>query len=86
MAILTDNNDLAAQLVEAGAQTYYNGSDTERDLSPIFLVCAKDNTFLLELMCDHGLSLAVLNSKGETPVTYASKQHKVHIVNYLSLR
>jgi len=54
-----NNQEIAKILIEHGAKTYYSGSMQQKDLSPIFLACEKENTELLEAMCDHGASLTV---------------------------
>jgi len=59
VAILMNNQEIAKILIEHGAKTYYSGSMQQKDLSPIFLACEKENTELLEAMCDHGASLTV---------------------------
>jgi len=46
----------------------------------------KEHQDLLELMCDHGISLTVKNSVGMTPLMFAAEQNYQIIVNYLSLR
>ena len=46
----------------------------------------KENTKLLELMCDHKAKLTVKNSVGMTPLMFAAEQQYQEIVNYLSLR
>jgi ankyrin repeat protein len=62
LSIIMDNSELAVSLIEAGAKTYYDGSRTQKNLSPIFLVCEKEDIDLLEVMCDCGASLYVKNS------------------------
>ena len=37
-------------------------------------------------MCDHGFRIDVMNSFGETPLSFSSKRHKNQIVNYITLR
>jgi hypothetical protein len=59
MAILMENNYLAAHLIINGAKCYYEDITAQKDISPIFLACEKENTDLLELMCDHGCPLTV---------------------------
>jgi len=72
MAILIKNQHISEKLVISGAKYYYSDTDELKDLSPIFLACEKENTQLLELMCDHGAKMNVLNSKGQTPLMFAS--------------
>lgn len=44
-------------------------------------------TNLLELMCDHNVSLTVKNSIGKTPLMFAAeKKDCENTVNYLTLR
>ena len=86
MAILLNNDEIASQLIINGARCYYDHSIVQKDISPIFLACEKENTDLLELICDHGCPLSVVNSMGQTPLMFASQQKKSKVVNYLSLR
>jgi ankyrin repeat protein len=41
---------------------------------------------LLEVLCDHGAKLTVKDSKGRTPLMFASSKGYNEIVNYLTLR
>ena len=59
MTILMNNNNIATLLIINGASCYYDNNITQTDISPIFLACEKENTDLLELMCDHGCPLSV---------------------------
>jgi ankyrin repeat protein len=58
----------------------------ERDLSPIFLAIRKENTRLLEILCDYNASMTVKDSEGRTPLMFASAKGYNEIVNFLSLR
>lgn len=58
----------------------------ERDLSPLFLAIRKENTQILEIMCDHGANLTCKDSEGRTPLMYAAAKGHNEIVNYLTLR
>lgn len=58
-------------LIENGACFYYEELKF-RDLSPIFLAIKKQNTSLIEILCDHGANLTVKDSSGMTPLMYAS--------------
>ena len=64
MTILMNNNIIATQLIINGAKCYYDYNIAQKDISPIFLACEKENTDLLELMCDHGCPLTVQNTAG----------------------
>lgn len=86
LAILMENWQLALLLQEAGADDYYDGSPFQRDHSPIFLVCEKENVEVLDRMCDSTSTFRVTNSRGETPLTFAARAHKVSVLNYLTLR
>ena len=55
-------------------------------MSPIFLAIRKENTHLLEVLCDHGAILTVKDTEGRTPLMYASAKGYNEIVNYLTLR
>ena len=50
-------------------------TDEEKDFSPIFMAVQKLSTELLELMCDHGVSLTVKNSMGMTPLMFAAENN-----------
>ena len=78
--------NISKQLIEFGACSYYNETDEQKDFSPIFMAVQKEHQDLLELMCDHGISLTVKNSVGMTPLMFAAEQNYQIIVNYLSLR
>ena len=71
LSILNDHKDCAIYLIENGAQMYYKEIQ-KRDLSPIFLVIRKQNTEILEVLCDHGCSLTCRDSKAMTPLMFAS--------------
>ena len=86
MAILLGNEDIAEELITAGAETFYSQTDFLRDYSPIFLVCDTDNTELLDLICDKEIIFSVWNSKGETPLSFSANSNKMKVVKYLSLR
>jgi len=86
MAILVKNEKLANKLISAGSISYININSNTKDLSPIFLAAENEYTDLLEIMCDHGAKLEVTNSKGQTPLMFASQLQKQDIVNYLTLR
>ena len=86
MAIKKELWDICKILIDAGAKTYYNGSYIEKDLSPIFKVCDMENTEILDLMCGKESVFYSINSRGETPLTYASRWRKFKTLNYLSLR
>ena len=55
-------------------------------MSPIFAAIRKENTVLLEILCDHGAVLTVKDSEGRTPLMLASAKGCNEIVNYLTLR
>lgn len=74
------------KLIQAGAKSYHDDNATVKDLSPIFLAAEREYTNLLEIMCDNGASLTVVNSRGMTPLMFACQLEKQEIVNYLSLR
>lgn len=78
--------EISKELIEFGACSYYNETDEQKDFSPIFMAVQKEHQDLLELMCDHGISLTVKNSVGMTPLMFAAEQNYQIIVNYLSLR
>ena len=86
MAIKKELWDICEILIDAGAKTYYNGSNIEKDLSPIFIVCNKENEEILDMMCEKECIFYSINSQGETPLTYASRWRKLKTLNYLSLR
>lgn len=73
LAILNVNEDCAEYLLEEGALSYINGTDIEKDRSPIFLAIRLQNTKLLESMCDYHNDLTLKNSEGLTPLMYAAK-------------
>ena len=58
-SILMENYEIAKILIEHGADSFYPGTDIQRDLSPVFIACEKENILLLESMCDHGAKLNV---------------------------
>lgn len=80
------NQKLAIKLIQAGALSYHDANSVQKDLSPIFLACHYEFTDLLEIMCDYGANLNLLNSKGQTPLVFGCQHEKFEIVNYLSLR
>lgn len=85
-SILQDNQKISKMLIEFGARSYYNETDKQMDLSPIFMAVQKQSTELLELMCDHEASLALKNSVGMTPLMFAAEQNYQSIVKFLSNR
>ena len=86
MAIKKEFWTICEILIDAGAKTYYNGSNLEKDLSPIFKVCDEENAEILDMMCEKESVFHSINSRGETPLTYASRWKKLKSLNYLSLR
>ena len=50
------------------------------------MACEIENADMIEIMCDHGQSLVVKNSRNQTPLMFSSTRQKQDIVNYLSLR
>jgi ankyrin repeat protein len=74
-SILRSNIEISRLLIEFGARCYYNETDEEKDFSPIFMAVQKLSTELLELMCDHGVSLTVKNSMGMTPLMFAAENN-----------
>ena len=69
MSILSGNqqdknfqNTFALNLIYAGAQSYFDNNDLSKDLSPVFLACQIEDTYLIETMCDHGLNVLWKNS------------------------
>ena len=72
-SILKGNNEISTLLIEFGAQSYYSRTDEEKDFSPIFMAVQRENTKLLELMCDHKAKLTVKNSVGMTPLMFAAE-------------
>jgi ankyrin repeat protein len=85
LSILHNHEKCSEFLIHSGAQFYYD-SLHERDLSPIFLAIRKENTKILEILCDHNASMVVKDSEGRTPLMFASAKGYNEIVNYLSLR
>lgn len=73
LAILIGNKEIAKKLIISGARSFYFDNSQQKDLSPIFLACEKEQSDLLELMCDHGASLSVQNTSGQTPLMFASQ-------------
>ena len=73
LAILNDNRDCAEYLLEEGAMPFMEGSDIEKDRSPIFLAIRTQNTELLQVIFDHEIQLNVKNSAGLTPLMFAAK-------------
>lgn len=65
--------DISKELIEFGACSYYDQTDEQKDFSPIFMAVQKEHQDLLELMCDHGISLTVKNSVGMTPLMFAAE-------------
>ena len=59
LAILIGNKEIAKKLIISGSKSYYDDNHQQKDLSPIFLACEKEQSDLLELMCDHGADLTV---------------------------
>lgn len=84
LAILNKNEDCAEYLLEEGAFSYIDGTDIEKDRSPIFLAIRLQNTHLLEIMCDYNNDLTLKNSEGLTPLMYAAKHGYNQIVNFLT--
>ena len=66
----------AKLLIEAGSKFFYSATPRQRDLSPIFLACEKQNIDVLEHMYDHGAESNVRNSNNLTPIMFASEQGK----------
>lgn len=73
IAILMKNKELAIMLIQGGAQSYYEENSIQKDLSPIFLAAEFEMSDLLEIMCDHGADLNVVNSRGQTPLVFGSQ-------------
>ena len=65
-------NQLALDLIQAGAQSYFVNNNESKDLSPVFLACEIEDANLIETMCDHGLNVLVKNSNNQTPLLYSS--------------
>ena len=86
LATLNNQKDCAEFLLEEGAWSFVNGSDLEKDRSPIFLAIRTENTELLEMMFDYESQMAVKNSDGLTPLMYAAKHGYNQIVNFLTQR
>ena len=85
--IVGRHQNLCKLLVKKGAKFYFDGSDTEKDLSPIFIAVILRNLELLVLMLkDAMIARDVLNSAKQTPLMYAAQYNISEIVNYLSLR
>lgn len=89
-AILQKKFKIASSLIEFGARCFYDETNESRDLSPIFMAMQTKNaeiTELMELMCDHNVSLTVKNSTGMTPLMFAAEKKDCEkVVNYLTLR
>ena len=81
LAILNNHEDCVVLLIKSGAMVFHDGSDIEKDRSPVFLAIRKENQKILE-----AIFASVSNSDGEediknsqmlTPVMFAAK-HKFH--------
>lgn len=78
---------MAQLLIKKGAKYYFDGSDREKDLSPIFIAVILHQLDLLVLMLKNSMiDIDVLNSTKQTPLMYAAQYNISEIVNYLSLR
>ena len=79
--------ECAEYLLEQGAQSFIDGTDEEKDRSPIFLAIRQDQPTLLEIMYDYSEpDINPKNSQGLTPLMYAAKHNKTYIVNFLTQR
>jgi len=63
-----------------------DGTDLEKDRSPIFLAIRQQNTELLEMIFDYESQMNVKNSDGLTPLMFAAKHGYNQIVNFLTQR
>ena len=74
-SILYGHDDIAETLIEAGAQSYYDENDQQKDYSPIFVAVQKGKNEILELMTFQSASLGVKNAAGMTPLMFAAEQN-----------
>lgn len=84
-AIRHNNKDAATELLKKGALMFFE-SDQERDLSPFFSACELNKLWAIELFCDFGADISIMNSKGQTALQYTALQGYDNICMYLSLR
>ena len=83
---LKNNNMVAVKLLVDYKSAIYYVEKHRRDISPFFFAIRKQNVEAIEYFCDRGVDMAVKNSEGLVPLTYAAIKGYDDIVNYLSLR
>lgn len=53
LAILNDQRECIEHLLEEGAMTFIDGTDQEKDRSPVFLTIRQQKTQILEIIFDY---------------------------------
>lgn len=87
LAILNDKPECVDLLLENGAKAFNDGSDREKDRSPIFLAIRKEQKETLTSIFDQMDSdqQMIKNSAGLTPVMFAAKNNYYESLNVLVL-
>ena len=88
LAILNGKQDCVDFLLEAGALAFNDGSDREKDRSPIFLAIRNEQKDILTSIFDVTEPEEVRkmkNSQGLTPVMFAAKNKLFEALNVLVL-
>ena len=82
----SEESETAQDLLNAGAQVFIDGTDEQKDRSPIFLVIRRDQAKLLGVMYLHTQKAQeIKNSQGLTPLMYAAKNNNTKIVEFLTI-
>ena len=86
-SLINDQPSTAELLVKNQAMVYYDHTNLEKDLSPLFVCVYKQNMGLMEIMYNHNRkNMESTNSQGITALMFAA-EHKIQkMVNFLSLR
>ena len=88
LAILNDKQDCIEYLLDNGALAFHDGSDKEKDRSPIFLAIRRENQEVLTLIFDQTEpedQIKIKNSQGLTPAMFAAKNNYQESLNVLVL-
>ena len=84
-SIMSENHALVLKLLSRGAHMYFEPEQL-RNQSPFFYAIDENQSWAIDLFCDHGADLTIKDTEGLSGILHATKNKVYDISLYLALR